>query len=59
MDTARRTKPRQNGAGIQAARQCDGFIGHIGSAASYSFFHAMCFQYRNTYWRCPPWFMFD
>lgn len=46
-------------AAIQAARQCEGFIGHISSAASYSVYRAMCAQHQQEYLQCPPWFMFD
>eukprot|EP01033_Poteriospumella_lacustris_P000573 gene573-392_t len=46
-------------AGIQAVRQCEGFIGHTASAASFSFYRAMCFNHRENYWKCPSWFMFD
>eukprot|EP01033_Poteriospumella_lacustris_P010628 gene10628-7561_t len=46
-------------AGVQAARQCDAFIGHTASAASFSFYRAMCYQHRDQNMQCPPWFLFN
>lgn len=46
-------------AAIQAARQCEGFVGHRGSAATYAMYWALCFQHDKHYLHCPPWFYFD
>lgn len=46
-------------AGIEAARQCEGFVGHMGSAATYAVYWALCFHHRDKYWQCPPLYFFD
>jgi hypothetical protein len=41
-------------ASIEVARQCEGFVGHWGSAVSQMVYTAMCFQYREHTAMCPP-----
>ncbi len=46
-------------AGIEAARQCEGLVGHVVSAATSAIYHSMCFQHAGNYWKCPPYYYFS
>jgi hypothetical protein len=44
---------------VEAAMKCQGFIGHLGSAATKAMYRLMCFHHYRSYLECPPLYTFD
>lgn len=41
-------------ASLELARQCSGFVGHMGSGATMMFYQYMCVQHNGLRFVCPP-----
>ena len=43
-------------ASLQIARQCQGIVGHIGSAAFRMILYTVCYNHDNKFIQCPPYY---